>query len=173
MEITVQPVSISQREAVLALCVRGDQFNYVGTMRDMLIDAETCPGSEPMAIMRDDCVVGYYRLDFPSEKQDDSAQLQAKLVNLRCYLVDAKAQRSGVGEAAIPAICADLRTRYPLLKRIVLSVDTENSTALALYRRCGFVHGADLAYGGRNGPQHVLHLELLSADLPQDTELGR
>ncbi|MEO8461090.1 MAG: GNAT family N-acetyltransferase [Dokdonella sp.] len=172
MEIAVQPVGTAHRAAVLALRVRADQLDYVGTMRDMLLDAEACPGSEPMAILRDDRVVGYYRLDFPAAREE-SARLQIEYVTLRCYLVDASAQRSGIGAAAMSAICADLRVRYPLLARIALNVDPENSTALDLYRRCGFVHVADLAYGGRNGPQHVLHLEIPSADLPRDTAIGR
>jgi putative acetyltransferase len=61
------------------------------------------------------------------------------------------AQRSGVGLALMTA-ALDYADRWTPIRRIELTVYSDNAGAIALYRRCGFEHeGTHRAYALRDG----------------------
>ena len=62
-----------------------------------------------------------------------------------------EAQGQGVGTALLQALC-DYADNWAQLLRLELTVFTDNSRAVALYLRCGFViEGTHRAYALRNG----------------------
>ncbi len=67
------------------------------------------------------------------------------------------AQGQGVGTALLQALC-DYADNWAQLLRLELTVFTDNPRAIALYRRCGFVHeGTHRAYALRHGRYEDVH----------------
>jgi len=79
--------------------------------------------------------------------------------------VDPSLHRRGVGAALVRAVIAHARTRVAVLQ---LSVQLENATARALYRRLGFVpYGIErraLRYQGRDYDDELMALDLIARD---------
>ena len=153
--IRVCPVTPALREAVLRLHVRPEQDCFVSPPARTLPDAEQCPGSEPMVILLGDTPIGYYRIERSARSltgHDDDADA----LGLRSFQLDAAWQGRGLGMLALDALLADLAQRHPQAHRLVLTVNCDNSAALALYRRVGFADSGTLYHGGRSGPQHLL-----------------
>ena len=68
-----------------------------------------------------------------------------------------QAQGQGVGTALLQALC-DYADNWAHLLRLELTVFTDNQRAIALYRRCGFVHeGTHRAYALRHGQYADVH----------------
>lgn len=153
--LRVQPVTAELREAVLHVHVRPEQDDFVSQPAHTLPDAEQCPGSEPMAIRLGDAVIGYYRIE-RSARSLTGREEDIDALGLRSFQLDAAWQGRGLGIRAIGTLLADLAQRHPQARRIVLTVNCNNASALALYLRAGFVDSGTLYHGGRSGPQHLL-----------------
>ena len=68
-----------------------------------------------------------------------------------------QAQGQGVGKVLLQALC-DYADNWAQLLRLELTVFTDNQRAIALYRRCGFVHeGMHRAYALRQGQYADVH----------------
>jgi len=153
--IRVQPVTPALRPQVLRLQVRPDQQRFVSPPALTLADAEQCPGSTPMAILRGSTVVGYYRIESSARAmtgRDDDTDAPG----LRSFQIDAAWQGRGIGHRALAALLDDLAVRHADARRLVLAVDAGNAAALALYRRHGFAEERAMYHDGRPGPQRVL-----------------
>lgn len=153
--VHVRPVTPDLREAVLRLRARPEQDGFVSPPAHTLPDAEQCQGSQPMAILLDDAVIGYYRID-RSARSLAGRDRDAEALGLRSFQLDAAWQGRGLGTLALDALLADLALRHPQACRIVLTVNCDNAAALALYRGAGFADSGTLYHGGRSGPQHLL-----------------
>ena len=149
------PVTPELRDAVLRLHARPDQDVFVSPPAATLADAEQCPGSEPMALLLDDVVVGYCRIE-RSARALTGREAEADAMGLRSFQIDAAWQGRGIGSLAMAAVLDDLARRHPTACRLVLMVNCRNDAALALYRRHSFVVDGGLYHGGRSGPQHLL-----------------
>jgi ribosomal protein S18 acetylase RimI-like enzyme len=103
-------------------------------------------------------VVGFFQLDTRSVP---GAPAAADIIGLRALAIDRRAQGQGVGTAAMAQLPAYVRERFPRRRFVMLTVNTDNPAAIALYRHAGFVDaGTGLYHGGRSGPQQVLMLDL-------------
>ena len=153
--IRVCPVTPALRDAVLGLRARPEQDGFVSPPARTLPDAEQCPGSEPMAILLGEAVVGYYRIEHSARSLTGRGD-EANALGLRSFQLGAAWQGRGLGALAMDALLADLALRHPQARRMLLTVSCANAAALALYLRAGFVDGNTLYHGGRSGPQHVL-----------------
>jgi len=157
--IRVAPVAPAFRPAVLALRVHPDQYAFVSPIEASLADAEQCHGSTPMAILHGHTPVGFYRIEqHASTIAERDYAIPA--LGLRSFFIGADWQGRGFGAAAVPALVADLATRHPEARLLVLTVNCRNLPALALYRRAGFEDSGELYHGGRSGPQHLMWLPL-------------
>jgi len=153
--IRVRPVTPAIREAVLRLRVRPEQDGFVSPPARTLPDAEQCPASEPMAILLDGMPIGYYRIE-GSARSLSGRDEDADALGLRSFQLDATWQGRGLGAITMEALLDDLAQRHPRARRIVLTVNCDNTAALTLYLRAGFVDGGTLYHGGRSEPQHLL-----------------
>jgi GNAT superfamily N-acetyltransferase len=153
--IRVLPVDESLHQAVIGLAVHPDQVIFVGHVSDSLADARVCPGSEPLALLHEDEVVGYVRIDSRPSALGTHA-LAEGAVALRSFLVDASRQGQGLGGAALEAIRGYVAQRHPDRERILLTVNVRNTKALKAYLRAGYRDSGGLYHGGPAGPQHVL-----------------
>ena len=151
----VVPVDPALHRALLRLRVQPAQRGRVGPMADLLADVTQCPGSEPMAIMRGDVPVGYYRID-PNGRSVAGRDFARPALGLRSLFVDADWQGCGVGARALALLLDDLAVRHPDARLLVLTVDCNNEKAVRLYHRAGFVDSGARYHGGRCGPQQLL-----------------
>lgn len=154
-DIRVAPVEASLRQAVLHLRVHEAQRDFVGHIADLLADAESCDGSEPMAILHGAMPIGYYRIETRARCIAGRDFVRPTL-GLRAFFIDREWQGRGLGARALRAIFSDLATRHPAARDLALTVNSRNSVGLALYHRAGFEDTGELYHGGRSGPQHLL-----------------
>jgi len=61
-----------------------------------------------------------------------------------------------VGADAARAMCDDLARRHPRQRLALLAVHCRNRSAVATYRKAGFVDTGQWLAGGSAGPQHVM-----------------
>ena len=155
VHVHVAPVTAAMSVAVDALQVRPDQVAYVGVPAFNLASARADPLSEAMAVLADDQVIGFYRLDF-APNAIIGRDLGAPTVGLRAFLIDSRHQRHGYGARATAALCADIEQRYPERRLLILLVHCRNQAGLATYRRSGFINTGSLLAGGRAGPQYLM-----------------
>ena len=155
LPVRVVPVDAETRAAVLALSVQPDQLPFVGRTGDSLADVAVCPGSEALALLLDDVVIGYVRIDRRATALGDAA-LTEGAVALRSLMIDATRQGEGLGRRALDAIHAWVAGRHPDRERILLTVNVRNEVAVRMYRRAGYRDDGELYHGGLAGPQHVL-----------------
>lgn len=152
--------------AVRALDVAPDQRRFVGDTAFNLGDTLRDLMSEAMAVLADDTVVGFYRLDFTPRAVlgRDHAE---PTVGLRAFMIDHRHQGHGYGALAIAACIDDLRLRYPGRRNLVLTVNHANPVAIRAYLRAGFDDTGELFQGGSAGPQHVMQYRLQPTLSPQ------
>lgn len=163
--IGVQPVTAALVAGVRALQVSPEQREYVGDAAFNLEQAQADPLSEAMAILADDRVIGFYRLDFAPNAVAGRG-FGTPSVGLRAFMLDISRQGRGFGTRAVVAACEDLRRRHPQRRLLVLMVNCRNRAAVAAYRKAGFVDTGELHAGGRAGPQHLMLRGLHDDDLP-------
>lgn len=153
--IRVQPVTPTLAAGVRALQVAPQQRDYVGDAAFNLAQAQSDPLSEAMAILADDLVIGFYRLDF-APNAVAGRSFGAPSVGLRAFMLGLAQQGRGYGTRAALALCDDLCRRHPQCRLLVLMVNCRNRAAVAVYRKAGFVDTGELHRGGRAGPQHLM-----------------
>ena len=153
--IRVVPVDAALRPALLGLGVQPAQGDWVRVIADLLADVALCPGSEPMAILRGDTPVGYYRIE-PNARSVAGHDFAVPALGLRAFFIDASWQGRGLGTRALAALIADVTERHPQAQLLVLTVNCDNHAALQLYLRADFTDSGELYHGGRSGPQHLL-----------------
>lgn len=86
-----------------------------------------------------------------------AAQLRRRHTAMLGISVAQQAQGQGVGTALLLALC-DYADNWSQLLRLELTVFSDNHRAIALYRRCGFVHeGTHRAYALRQGQFADVH----------------
>lgn len=153
--VRVVPVDDRLADAVRALQVAPEQLQFVGDTAFNLDDTRRDPDSEAMAVLADDEVVGFYRLDFHPSAVGGRA-FDEPSVGLRAVVIDRERQGRGYGARAMDACCEDLRQRHPQRRLLALTVNCRNLAAIAAYRRSGFVDTGELFLGGSAGPQHLM-----------------
>ena len=154
-DVSVAPVTPDLERRVQALRVDPDQYAFVGDVQANLLHAQVSPASEPMAILADGEVVGFYRIDLRPGAIDGCDYGRA-CAALRSMLIDRQRQGQGLGPRALSACCADLERRHPQLRLLALTVNCVNHPAIRAYRRAGFVDTGQLYFGGSRGPQHLM-----------------
>jgi RimJ/RimL family protein N-acetyltransferase len=155
VRVHVAPVMPSMCSAVRALQVGPGQAAYAGDAAFNLASAQDDPQSEAMAVLADDRVVGFYRLDF-ARNAIIGRELGAPSVGLRAFLIDARQQARGIGQRAAVAMCEDVRQRHQDRRLLLLLVHCRNLAGIAVYRKAGFIDTGELFGGGRAGPQHLM-----------------
>ena len=153
--IHVAPVTPTLAAGVRAVQVTPEQAQYVGNTAFNLQDAENDPLSEPMAILRNGRVIGFYRLDF-APHAIVGRDLGSPHVGIRAFCIDHREQGHGHGPRAVTAMAVDLHKRHPDRRLLALVVHARNRIGIATYQRAGFIHTGQDVPGGRAGPQLVM-----------------
>ncbi len=153
--IHVAPVTPTLAVGVRAVEVSPEQAPYVGNMAFNLADAETDPLSEPMAILANGRVIGFYRIDL-APRAVLGHDLGVPHAGIRAFCIDARQQGRGYGARAVQALTADLQRRHPERRLLVLAVHCRNRIAITTYLHAGFIHNGQYVPGGRAGPQQIM-----------------
>jgi GNAT superfamily N-acetyltransferase len=154
-DIRVVPVDAALRPALLPLRVHEEQRPFVGAIADLLADAESCTGCEPMAILLDGAPIGFYRIEATARCLTEH-DFPRPTLGLRSFFIDHHWQGRGLGSWALAAILNDLARRHPGARDVALTVNVRNIAGIALYRRLGFSDTGALYHGGPSGPQHLM-----------------
>jgi len=169
-ELRVVRLTAALADQVGALQVAPEQRAYVGDPVVNVVDTLRDVGSEGMAIVCGDTVIGSYRLDFSPNAITGRPYAPAS-VGLRAFLVDHRFQRRGLGACGAHALCADLQLRHPSRQVLLLAVHARNRAGIATYRKAGFIDTGVLLAGGRAGPQHLM-LRALGAPVVAPARVG-
>jgi ribosomal protein S18 acetylase RimI-like enzyme len=159
--VTLVPLSDELRPGVVALTVAPAQIRFGGVPAQSMTAADRETARESVVILRAGTPVGYFQLDTRSVP---GAPAGSDIIGLRALAIDVRVQGQGVGTAAMAALPAYVRARFPARHVVALTVNTDNAAGIALYARAGFVDaGAGLYLGGRSGPQQALLLDVRAA----------
>ena len=158
--IRVVPVTAELAPAVRALRVGAGQAEYVGDIAFNVDDAVRDPASDAMAVLAEDRIVGFYRLDF-APNTVAGRDLGEPTLGVRGMLIDCDVQGRGYGTLALQACCEDAGRRHPDRRLLVLAVHCGNHAAIAAYLRSGFRDTGERLPGGPAGPQQLMLRRLL------------
>ncbi len=153
--IHVAPVTPTLASGVRAVQVSAEQAAFVGNTAFNLLDAQSDPASEPMAILANGRVIGFYRLDF-APRSVVGRDLGTPHAGIRAFCLDRAQQGHGYGMRAAIAMANDLARRHRDRRMLVLAVHCCNRIAIATYQRAGFLHNGHYLPGGRAGLQQVM-----------------
>ena len=116
------------------------------------------PNRLSVGVLVDGVPVGMFALDrggyFREFDGDSSAVL------FTAFSIAHEHQGKGHATGAVRAIRVLVQQRLPDVKRVVLTVQHRNTTAIATYLRGGFVMTGEDYLGGVRGPQFVMVLEV-------------
>jgi ribosomal protein S18 acetylase RimI-like enzyme len=161
VSVRLAPLDGALRPEVLRIDVAPEQVRFGGVPASSVGLADREPARESVVILRDGAPVGYFQLD---RNGVPGAPTGPEVLGLRALAIDVRAQRQGVGAAAMRALPAYVRERFPDRRTVALTVNEDNAAGIALYARAGFVDAGVGPYrGGRSGPQHVLLLDVGAA----------
>ena len=135
MIIKLEPVKDDNREAVLALSVRGDQPfvapNDVSLRQAEETNAEYPGVARPFAICADNKLVGFCMFAFAPD-----AECPEDRYWLWRFMIDKNEQDKGCGQAALAEIIRYFRDHGA--DRLYLSTEPENERGLHIYHKAGF-----------------------------------
>lgn len=160
--IRLEPISHDDLDRVSHIAVQPDQEKFCGTIGEHFSNLN--PDFDFHIVLRDDVVVGFFKTDRAFHKSYPFAR--AGEIGVRGVMIDASEQGKGTGRAAMALLPAYARGLYPQATGLVLSVNTVNPAARAVYLAAGFVDEGELHHGGLVSAQHVLRLPFADP-LPQ------
>ncbi len=153
--LRVVPASLVPEAALLGLRVTPAQRHFVGRIGDLLADAASRPGCEPMAIVRQGRPIGFYCIE-TVPRVVAGRDFDRPTLGLRGFFIDDRWQGKGLATQALQVLLERLAERHPQARSLVLAVDEQNLAARALYARAGFADSGERYHGGRHGPLHLL-----------------
>ncbi|UUM31795.1 GNAT family N-acetyltransferase [Vibrio japonicus] len=155
--LTIEKLTRADIERVKSLSVDDSQLKYVGTTEEILNNLN---GSCIPHIIKQDCaIVGFFLLDFNYSESYEFVKENSS-IGLRAYLIDAKQQGNGYGVKAVMLLPDYVKSHFPDVSKIYLTVNCKNPIAQNCYVKAGFIDNGDLYLGGAAGPQHIMFLNL-------------
>ena len=115
---------------------------------------EEKPVSLPFGAFYLSRAIGFFTLDFSNPPvayatgREDTCWLDS-------FMVGRDFQRKGFATAILKRLPGTLRTAFPFIRHLNLTVNFQNQAALALYRQCGFEDTDEVYQAGPAGPQHI------------------
>lgn len=161
MTVELREITLDDRDlraALLEHTLPPEQQFFVPPAVESLPLGDHDPNRLSVAILVDGAAVGMFALDrggyFREFDVDPSAVL------FRAFYIAPEHQGNGYATEAVQATRAFVQQRLPDIKRVVLTVNVRNPTALATYLKGGFIRIGEDYLGGVRGPQHVMELEI-------------
>ncbi|HAY3563140.1 TPA: GNAT family N-acetyltransferase [Elizabethkingia meningoseptica] len=108
-------------------------------------------------ILHENNIVGFFSLDFSSDKLIYSDHVHAVL--LRALSINPKFQGRGIAKSAMLKLPAFVKQNFPEVEEIVFGVNATNQSAYQLYIKTGYQDSGKI-YEGLKGPQHIMLMKL-------------
>lgn len=128
-DIRLEPISATNREAVLSLELAEDQQDFLADNASSLKEAKRDHDARPRAVVAGDRVVGFLMYD---ASRDDREALIYR------FMIDRREQGRGYGRAALAALIEEIQGLGHVRDVLVLYMP-QNEGAQRLYRGAGFV----------------------------------
>jgi len=138
MSIDLKEVTYDNYEEVMQLKIPKEQVKFILTDEEIenqfnpitsqMLYGIYCPGSHPLAIYKDDVIVGFMIYNFQSGE---------KCGWLSSLIIDGKFQNLGIGKVAIQKFIEMFYEKHELVP-LVTNTDKDNFLALKLYEGLGF-----------------------------------
>lgn len=154
--IKLTPMTPAHLEQVITLSVADEQLPYVGTVEQVLLNADD--KVHPHLVLDSDKVVGIFLIDTTYSCVYEFAP--AGSLGFRAFLIDINCQGRGYGSAAMSVLGSYLAQQYPQYDAVYLTVNCKNPAAYRCYLNNGFVDNGELYLGGAAGPQYIMSLQL-------------
>jgi len=158
--INVRKLVRSDYDLVSRLAVNDEKIRYVGTVYELLNEKLEIWNYHVIVVGKD--VVGFFNIDtgysssYPFTKSNE--------LGLRAFFIGSGNQGKGYGKAATRELKSYLVREYSTYSSIALTVNCKNPAAYNCYLGGGFEDTGELYQGGKAGPQHIMRMELASAN---------
>lgn len=136
MKITLKPIDRSNYNECIALRTGEGQERFVAPNICSLVQAAYEPDLFPLAIYRDETMVGFLLYDFDWEVGGWS---------MSRLMVDARWQKQGIGSLALEQFLLYFRRKHGELP-LYTSAEVENAAAISLYEKAGFARRETFSY---------------------------
>ncbi|HBW51906.1 MAG TPA: hypothetical protein DEF47_18620 [Herpetosiphon sp.] len=133
--IRLQPITLANARACLALTVAPHQTRFVASTATSLVQAKFEPHWITQGIYADDMLVGFVMYGYDPDYGWGILRL----------LVDMRFQGRGYGRQAIELVIQAIRAAGG--KSVGVSYEAENEVARRLYQACGFVETTEQPFG--------------------------
>ena len=141
MELHFEPITEENRKEAEALSPAPGQENYIESVADCMREADARASWRPLGIYDGSTLVGFAMYGFFQE------YLPAGRVWLDRLLIDRHFQHRGYGQIAVSCLLNRIWKEYGCSK-IYLSVYSDNTAAINLYRKLGFAFNGELDLKG-------------------------
>ena len=136
MDISLRPIDRNNYNECISLHTGEGQERFVAPNICSLVQAAYEPDLYPLAIYRDETMVGFLLYDFDWELGGWS---------MSRLMVDARYQKQGIGSLALERFLKLFFRKHGKVP-LYTSAEVDNSAALALYEKAGFVRGETFTY---------------------------
>lgn len=152
MSLSLRPVCADEFDLVRHIEVEPDQILFSGTVAQAFEAKED--GVDFHAILTEDTPIGFFKIDrtYGIAKENE--------LGLRGFMIDRHHQGKGYATQAVRALAGYVPRHYPQCSSLALTVDMQNTAAIACYRMGGFTITGQTYFGGLFGPQIVMRMSI-------------
>ena len=143
---------------VSMLCVADEQVQFVSPVGEILETAFKNKDVTLYVILANNEVIGCFLIDKNFTLNDSFCEPSS--LGLGKFLIDRHHQGKGFATNALKYMKTYLKSQYPGYRNVYLTVNCRNKIAYKCYLKGGFTDDGDLYFGGTNGPQHVMKLDI-------------
>ncbi|TFH92559.1 GNAT family N-acetyltransferase [Vibrio ouci] len=154
--VKLAPLRTELLEQVIQLSVAEQQLPYVGTIDEVLINADE--HTHPHIVLKHDQVIGIFLIDMLYSQSYEFAESGS--LGFRAFLIDQHQQGQGYGGKVMGQLRGYLAQHYPNHHSIYLTVNCKNTNAYQCYVKNGFHDTNECYLGGAAGPQHIMLMKL-------------
>lgn len=152
--IRLEPLHAMHWPALETFSLPLEQEKYTTLPRDL--DDPLPEGVYPVVIAADN-PVGFFLLHDTERVTSYTDSTDALL--LSAFSIDYRSQRNGYAKTALTLLPDYVRSRFPTIREVVLSVNLKNEAAFALYEQVGFTD-TGRRIDGPVGLQRIMSLPL-------------
>ena len=136
MNICLKSITTENYMVCINLTVNDNQLDFVAANAFSLAQAAYEPNLYPLAIYKNDEMVGFILYDFDEEVISWS---------MSRFMLDVKFQHQGIGFIALQTFIDYFYAKHGKLP-LVTSANVKNTAAIKLYEKVGFVRGEEFSY---------------------------
>lgn len=155
-DITLQPVTVSDRSAIEQLVLDPEQEQFAGSVATIFEELQDSEEEHPFAIVTRGKSVGFFIL---REKHLLPLWAPDGVITLHSFRICNACQRRGFGRAGVELAISWIAKNRPGVARLMLAVNARNLAARSTYLKCGFVDTGEI-FPGPIGNQHILGIAI-------------